>query len=233
MKNYYKPAGSPVNHSMDWMLQAFDLDIQNAGVYHVGAHLATEGYIYHGLGAQYIIWLECNPLLQNGAMANINEWRNRGFIGDRWINIAATDQDDQTLKFHFYNSKEDGTSSLLEPDGILEKIPTTSYLGSEFSIQTITLDTLIDREKLPYKDVKLLNVDTQGTELLVFKGAQKLLNSPTLKYILCEVSFESLYKDGALIYDIDNYLQLYGFKRVHYRLDCIPTHGDGIYIRTN
>ncbi len=231
MINYYKPPGAAAVHSMDQMLQHFNLNINNMGIYHVGAHTGFDAYIYHGLGAKYIIWLECNPNLAKKAYGILEEWQQAGYTQDRWFNVAATNKDDEMLDFFFYNTEEDGTSSLLEPGGIIEKIPGTKFLGSQLKVPTITLDTLIEREQLPYVDCNLLNVDTQGTELLVFKGAQKLLTSPTLKYIICEVSFESLYKDGALTTDIDAYLYQYGFRRTFFRPDCIATHGDAIYIK--
>jgi len=191
MRNYYKPPGAAPVHSMDQILQHLNMDIEDAGIWHVGAHTGFDAYIYHGLGARYIIWLECNPNLAEKAQHILAEWHQRGYLWDRWYNLAATDQDDQMVDFFFYNNEEDGTSSLLEPDGIVEKVG-AKFLGTKVQVPTITLDSLIERDNLPYLDTRLLNIDTQGTELLVLKGATKLLTSQSLHYIICEVSFESL-----------------------------------------
>lgn len=230
-KHYYKPPGAAHFHSMDWMLQNFNLNIDNKGVFHVGAHTGFDAYIYHGLGANYIHWFECNPNHESKAREILQYWHLVGYGHDTWNLAACTDIDNEEVDFYFYNSDEDGTSSLLKPGGIIEKIPGTNFLNQTVKVKTTTLDTAIEERNLCWEDTVLLNVDVQGSELRVLRGAQKLLKSEQLKYIIAEVSFESLYDGGCLAHEVDEYLSYYGFKRIYFRPDCIPTHGDAIYER--
>jgi hypothetical protein len=74
----------------------------------------------------------------------------------------------------------------------------------------------------------LLAMDTQGYELEVLKGATETLKS--VKVVYTEVSNVPLYEGSALVDDIDEFLQPYGFKRV--RTDWVGgTWGDAVYVR--
>jgi len=52
----------------------------------------------------------------------------------------------------------------------------------------------------------------QGAELLALKGSSKILNNITAIYT--EINYDEIYKDCALIEDLDKYLNEYNFKRV-------------------
>ena len=103
-------------------------------------------------------------------------------------------------------------------------------LEEKLELVTTTMDLVIDKQIPDYKNVHFLNVDLQGAELEFFKGANKLLNSRTLKHIWCEVSWDRVYKDAPLLRDIDNYLLKFGFQRVGIRQDW-EIHGDALYTR--
>jgi FkbM family methyltransferase len=230
MKQYYKPPGAAEIHSMDWMLQTFELNIEGVDICHVGAHTGFDAYIYHGLGAKSIVWLECNPHLKEKFKKIVEEYQAMGHP-DKWFSIAAWDKDDEELDFHFYNNFEEGTASVYKPGGIEEKIPTVKYINQSTKVKTITLDSLYKNNNIPLNNLGLLNIDTQGSELKVLQGADSLLKQPSLKYIICELSFEPLYDGGVIGWDIDLFLLNYGFKRIFFRPDAIMSHGDGIYVR--
>ena len=80
-----------------------------------------------------------------------------------------------------------------------------------------------------------LNIDIQGTELLALLGAQTILNK--LDIIYTEINYDYVYKNCALVSDIDNLLKKYNFVR-YYTRDVknkknIPVWGDAIYLNKN
>lgn len=228
----YYPPDKPSFHSIQWMMETFNLDVKGKDIIHVGAHKALEAYIYFGLGARHVSWFECNPFVMKDLCENLQNYADHGYSSSIY-NHAAWDEDDKELDFFFYNSKEDGTSSLLEPGTILHSIPETKYLGASIKVDTIKLDTLFNNTHCERfsRNLGMMNIDTQGSELHVLKGSMELLRRDSLKYIICEASYEELYSGSALIEDIDEFLEDFGFKRVFFRPDCIPTHGDAIYVR--
>jgi len=67
----------------------------------------------------------------------------------------------------------------------------------------------------------------KGAELLALKGATQSIKHAKVLYV--EVSSKELYKDGALIRDIDEYLGQFNFKRVMTNI-TIHKWGDALYI---
>ena len=57
-----------------------------------------------------------------------------------------------------------------------------------------------------------MNIDTQGFELEVLKGATNTLLK-NVKYILIEINTKELYKGAPLVNDIDSFLRNYDFIR--------------------
>ena len=95
-------------------------------------------------------------------------------------------------------------------------------------IYTITLNTLYEKNNIPYDRYDFINLDIQGAELLALKGATKIL--PYINAIYTEVNTEELYKNCARIEEIDEYLKLYDFNRV---ITNITEYGwgDALYIK--
>jgi FkbM family methyltransferase len=78
-----------------------------------------------------------------------------------------------------------------------------------------------------------LNIDIQGAELLALLGAQTILNK--LDIIYTEINYDYVYKNCALVSDIDNLLKKYNFVR-YYTSDVknkknISVWGDAIYLK--
>ena len=90
-----------------------------------------------------------------------------------------------------------------------------------------TLDTFNKREY--FNGINFLNIDTQGFELNVLKGAKNILNQ--IDVIYCEINFDYLYKKNALAHQVDSYLERFNFKRVYTITPYHPTWGDAIYVK--
>ena len=91
----------------------------------------------------------------------------------------------------------------------------------------MTLDTFFERENIDPTGYDFWNFDIQGAELLALKGALQSLRYAKVLYL--EVNERELYKNCALISDIDEFLLQYNFKRV---LTNMTQHGwgDALYL---
>ena len=89
--------------------------------------------------------------------------------------------------------------------------PGGNALVKKITLNTITLDEVIEREegKVPAPD--FLSLDTQGSELEIMKGAQKTINENVIA-IITEASFTPMYKNQPLFGDIELYMRQEGFE---------------------
>ena len=74
-----------------------------------------------------------------------------------------------------------------------------------------------------------MNLDIQGAELLALKGSNKILQS--IKAIYTEINYDEIYKDCALIDELDEYLKKFNFKRVFTTTPESEYWGDALYLR--
>ena len=75
-----------------------------------------------------------------------------------------------------------------------------------------------------------MNIDVQGAELLVLKGAENTLK--TVNAVYTEVNTDYVYKNCALIEEIDEYLFRHGFKRTETKMWRNHPWGDALYLRS-
>jgi FkbM family methyltransferase len=78
---------------------------------------------------------------------------------------------------------------------------------NEEKVQIKRLESLIEKSILPVPDI--IKLDIQGYELEALKGLGKYLEF--VKYIICEVSFQSYYYQQPLFLDVANYLEQFEF----------------------
>ncbi len=103
-------------------------------------------------------------------------------------------------------------SSLYEPnEDLLARFGGLQELaGLDFSIsiETTTLDQYCESENI--KNIDFLQIDVQGADLDVLKGAASILSRSVLG-VQIEVEFSPLYSEQPLFRDIDYYLDKYDF----------------------
>lgn len=210
-------------HSTSIMMRQFN--IHPKLVYHIGAHDGIEADIYDYYKAK-VRWFECNPFVYPNLLTRVRHRPNH-----YTHEVCLWNEDGRELPFFFYRNKEDGAGGLYKPDKMFDYIKDCPLLEETVSIKTTKLDTMVD-DLLHNEidDVDFLNIDVQGAELQVFKGAHTLLSNPSLKWIWCEVSWDDVYQGGAKMIEIDDYLWKYGYSKVGIRKDW-EIHGDALYKR--
>lgn len=189
------------------------------GIIHIGAHLMEERDAYLRYDINNILWVEANPKIFN-QISSIPKNTNEIIL-----NSAISNTDGDIVNFHITNNGQ--SSSILELDKHKEYYPNISVYDI-IPVTTQRMDTLIRYNNIDISKYNFLNIDIQGAELLALKGFGDLLNS--IKYIYTEINTNTLYKNCALLSDIDDYLSNFGFHRV----ETIMTPyewGDALYMQ--
>ncbi len=119
---------------------------------------------------------------------------------------------DSIGKSKLYITKYPGCSSLYPPsESYIERFTGNSELirvVDSMEIETTTLDEFCNSEGI--EEIDFIQLDVQGAELSVLKGAASILERGTLG-IITEVEFTELYTGQPLFGDIDVYLRQQGF----------------------
>lgn len=190
------------------------------GVIHVGAHEGTELKAYQDLGVQKVLFIEANPVVFERLQANIAETPNV-----QAANFAISNQNG-TVKLHV--TSFDQSSSILPLKQHQEIYPQIQETH-QVTVPSRTLDALLQELGLDPSDFNLLNIDIQGAELLALQGATNWLKY--VDAINTEVNYEELYEGCALIHQLDEFLEKYGFERVATTTPHHPTWGDALYVK--
>lgn len=190
-------------------------------VLHIGAHLGEEVDTYYNYGVDHSLWVEANVDLMRQLQSNISRYRNA-----RSINAVLIDKDDQDLIFNISNN---GVSSSIFEFGY-HKIahPDIVYVGHR-EMKSRTLNTIFVENNIPFDLYDFMNVDIQGAELLMLKGASEIL--PHLKCIYLEVNKKEVYKGSPMVEEVDEFLKNWGFDRVETEWFEETGWGDAIYIK--
>lgn len=75
-------------------------------------------------------------------------------------------------------------------------------------VETVALDTFLPEQGISRVD--FIELDTQGAELDILRGAENLLSSSVLG-LQVEVEFTAMYQNQPLFADVDSYLRQFGF----------------------
>jgi len=116
--------------------------------------------------------------------------------------------DGKTGESTLYVTQHPMCSSLYPPNELFlsrfNGLPEFANLDFTVEVETITLDELYSQEKITSAD--FLQIDVQGAELDVLKGASNILEKNVLA-IQIEVEFASLYCSQPLFHHVDAYLR--------------------------
>ena len=173
------------------------VDLKLKGCIHIGAHEGQEYPLYKRYGLDNLLFYE--PLPDN--FAGLKEK-----VGPE-VKLRNIALGNTTGTVEMYLEDRGLSSSILEPAYHLEQYPQI-----EFNNKTEVEITRLDDEEFDRNDYNFINVDVQGYELEVLKGATKTLEHIDL--VLSEVNKEELYKGCPRIEDIDSFLSDFGFQRI-------------------
>lgn len=183
------------------------------GVIHVGAHHGQEFLEYRKCGVKDIVFIEpCRPAFR---------YLRRNFTGKATLFNCALGAFNGTSVMNVETANTGQSNSLLKPAKHLEQYPDIKFTNTEL-VQVKTMDSLpITREKY-----NALNMDVQGYELEVLKGATETLKH--IDIIYTEVNRDEVYAGCARVEQLDAYLT--DFARVQTDWGG-GTWGDAIYVR--
>ena len=187
------------------------------GVIHVGGHIGQEMETYKKNNVTNLIVFEPQKVPFQKLSAVVE---SVGFDNVTLINKALGNSC-ETVEM---TCNDDGLcSSILNPKHVLEQYPNIIFDRKE-TVEMVTMDSVIPENH----DFNFLNMDTQGYELEVLKGATKTLEK--IDCVYTEVNNTEVYENNALIEEIDEFLKEYDMIRVE--TDWMGgTWGDAFYIR--
>lgn len=184
------------------------------GVLHVGAHQGQEYSSYTKLEINPIVFVEPLPHVFKNLIENVGH-------NCVCINTALGNTVGQAEMF-VDEANTGGSSSVLKP-----KIHLSQYPHITFPKKIEVPITKVDLLDIP--KCNFMNIDVQGYELEVLKGAENYLNS--VDYVMLEVNRDEVYENCAKVEEIDEYLSKYKLFRVE--TDWAGnTWGDAFYVKS-
>ena len=147
------------------------------GVVHVGANVGQERDLYARLDLD-VLWIEPIPDVFAALAANIAELPRQ-----RALECLVTDRNDAPYEFHVANNGGE-SSSILELKEHRDLWPKVSFTKT-LTLRSRTLATLLAQENVELERYDALVMDTQGSELLVLRGAAPVLER--FKFVKTEV----------------------------------------------
>jgi FkbM family methyltransferase len=199
------------------LVKKYDMDIN--GIIHLGAHIGQEADTYNKCGVSNVVWIEANPKIINTLISNVSKYKHKV------INACVSDTVGKQIQFNITNNEE--SSSILEL-GTHEHHHKHIHVSETLNMKTTTLKNIYKEYNLNPKEFNLLNIDIQGAELLALKGLEEYLCN--FEYLYLEVNQEHLYKECALVTELDDYLEKFGFFRVETEMTQY-NWGDAVYIK--
>tara|TARA_Y100000296_G_scaffold57589_1_gene66108 strand:- start:1260 stop:1901 length:642 start_codon:yes stop_codon:yes gene_type:complete len=200
-------------------------NLKITGVIHVGAFVGEELAHYRRMGLTNTILFE--P--QN----HLYEIISSKCINDEKVFQVALGSHAHTCDM-FISETEGGlvngsgaSSSILAPKKHLIEHPAITFSKTE-TIQVEPLDEFLASKNIRALPYNFLNVDVQGYELEVLKGASKTLGC--IHMMVIEVNRDEMYKNCPMINEIDEFLESYGFERVRTYWQS-ESWGDALYVK--
>lgn len=207
--------------------------IKPVGLIHVGAHTCLEFRDYLAMSLDSVMLFE--PLedvfqgLRDNVNASLRDCLNGRFPNTILVNKAlGSEVSRKEMWVEDTNPFGAGmSSSLLEPKLHTEQYPDIVF-DKRRQVDVSTLDEELMGSRLLYN---ILNIDVQGYELEVLKGASEALKN--IEIIFIEVNAREMYKGCVLVGELDRFLEKHGFKReetVWQYHNGQETWGDAIYV---
>lgn len=198
---------------LEQLISKYNLNIK--GVVQIGAHYGQEYSLYQQLGIRNLLMFE--PVPETFAVLKQNVGK-----GVRLENCALGSYNGDVEMF-IETANQGQSSSILEPYVHLVQYPHIQF-NNKITVPIRMLDEFIIEAPL----YNMLNIDVQGVELEVLKGAREFLYYTD--YIICEVNRDEVYKGCAQVEEVDEFLAQYKFERIETDWTG-QSWGDAFYIK--
>ena len=199
------------------------------GVVHIGANSAQERNHYKNLGIKNVIWIEADPNMFKIGKKNISD---KKYIGQKIYNYLVTNRNNILYYFNVANNNGEA-SSLFTLNKIDKLYPGLKYV-KKIKLRSKTLTKIFKIEKIDINKYQTLIIDTEGSELLILKGAKELL--PHFQFIKLEVADSALFQENVGSQEIRKYLNKFYFielKRTEIYKNSLGKVFDILYINKN
>lgn len=196
------------------------------GVIHVGANTGQERDKYASLGLN-VIWVEPIPTVFEELLSNIS-----GIANQRACNYLLAEEEGKEYAFHISNNG--GQSSSILDFARHREIWPDVHFTDEIRITATTLARLVEIEQLDLRNYGALVLDTQGSEMLVLKGAIPVLKQ--FQFVKSEVADFESYAGCCRLDDLSDFMDKQGFsisrKSPFVGRDGVGTYYDVLFRRT-
>lgn len=196
------------------------------GLIYVGANTGQERALYAAHGLR-VVRVELIPDVFETPLTNLADYPSQK--AHRYL-VAGEDGREFTLNI----SNHGGVSSSILPLAHHREMwPEVDYSG-EIKMVGTTLPAFLGKEQLRLADYQALVLDTQGSEMLILKGAAEILGE--FRFIQVEVPGSEAYAGCCLLPEMNEFMKSHGFREMHRnKFRSIPGVGsyhDVIYKRT-
>jgi len=195
-----------------------DFNVKPTSILHVGAHLAEESFEYDKYFNVPVLWIEAQPKLCIELRKTLNPKTNT------IVEACIFEKDDELLTFNISSNSQ--SSSILQLGTHAETYPDVK-VTEKVIVKTKRLDTILAGKEVP----NFINLDIQGVELKALKSLG--ISMSKVQMVYTEVNKWNVYDGCDLIKDIDDYLRVYGFKRITVRWIFKAGWGDALYVNRN
>lgn len=193
--------------SLETLIKKYDMNIR--GVIHIGAYDGREFDVYERLGIKESVFFEPQPHIRPALHDK---------VGDRAWDIALGNFDGWA---NMHVARNGQSSTLLVPYKHLTQYPYITF-DTVIQVRIMPLDSVL----IKHEKYNFINIDVEGYEIEVFKGATNTLKN--IDYIYTEVNREELRLGNAMVDQVDEFLS--DFKRVETEWTA-QGWGDALYIR--
>jgi FkbM family methyltransferase len=172
------------------------------GVIHIGANIGQERFRYAAYDLR-VAWIEPIPDVFEQLSENLKPFPKQSAY--RCL-LAAEDG----REFTFHISDNGGVCSSILPLAKHRVMwPEIGYT-KEIKICGTTLGKCIEKEQIRLADYQALVLDTQGSELMILKGAANLL--PNFRFIQVEVADFESYAGCCKLPEMTEFMREHGFR---------------------
>jgi FkbM family methyltransferase len=171
------------------------------GVIHVGANTGQERNRYAALHLN-VLWVEPNPAAFETLRSNISGLEKQS----AYRNLLAEEHG----KEYTFRISNDGAqaSSILEMARVQDIWPGIEFTH-EIRMVATTLAHLIDAEQIDLQNYGALVLDTQGSELLVLKGAIPVIRR--FRFVKSEAADFESYNGCCRLDELTSFMNQHGF----------------------